>query len=316
MRILRLVVAIVVAALAAVPAAAAVKVAKRDIDLKTKAYEIALEYPVTGVKAIDDVLARFAKERVAEYKDSSSEHEKDENPYSFDVNFTVERNDGKVFAVLFAESTYTGGAHPNGFFYSFNFLMPDGAQVFLPEILDGKRGIARISEYARADLNKQMNGPDSMSDDDWIARGAGPLATNFDVFILKPKSIFIEFPSYQVAAYAAGPQEVEVPLSALKGFTRADWRAPQPSFACGKAKTTIEKTICGDALLARMDRQSAELYAERLANAYEQSEKDKWKKTQREWLASRDATCAMTEPAECLRKSYATRLAALKKYTP
>jgi uncharacterized protein len=134
--------------------------------------------------------------------------------------------------------------------------------------------------------------------------------------VLEPRQIHISFPPYQVAAYAAGPQEAKVPLAALKGFIRPDPRAPQASFDCAKAATTIEHAICGDAMLARLDRQTAEQYADDLANAYDKDKEKKWRETQRAWLASRDKICGMPEPAQCLRKSYTDRLAALKKYSP
>jgi len=291
---------------------AAVKVDKQTITLKTRDYEIDIAYPRSGVPAVDSVVKRFVNERLSEYK--TSDHDNSERAYAFELSYSVERNDAQVFAVLFSEYSDTGGAHPNSFFYALNFQMPDGAQVFLPEVVDGQRGIARISRYAIANLHQQMDGPDSMSDDDWLKRGAGPLATNFDIFILKPDAIDIHFPAYQVAAYAAGPQEVTVPLAYLKGFIRKDWRAPEPSFACSKATTAIERTICADAGLARMDRQAAELYAEHLANAYEKVEREKWQRTQRDWLAKRNSSCGDASRA-CLKESYAARLLALRKYS-
>jgi uncharacterized protein YecT (DUF1311 family) len=299
-------------ALAVGSAQAAVKVARKTITLKTRDYEIEIAYPQSGVPAVDDVVKRFVNERLAEYK--TDDHDNSERAYAFELNFSVQRNDAQVFAVLFSEYSDTGGAHPNSFFYSLNFLMPDGAQVFLPEIIDGQRGLARISQYAIADLHKQMDGPDSMSDNDWLKRGAGPLATNFDIFVLKPAVIAIQFPAYQVAAYAAGPQEVSVPLSYMKGYMRQDWRAPQPSFDCRKAATGIERAICADAALARMDRQAAELYAEHMANGYEKTELETWRRTQRAWLAKRNSDCTDASVA-CLKKSYAGRLAALRKYS-
>lgn len=304
---------------AAMPAKAAVKIAKQSFHKQAKLYEISVEYPKTGVKAVDDAISKFAKSQIAQYMAETPESAADAGAggsYSFDLNYTVERNDNQVFAVTFAESTYTGGAHPNGFFYSFNFLMPDGAQVFLPEIVDGQRGIARISDYAIRDLNKQMAGPDSGTDNDWIKRGAGPLAPNFEVFVLKPTHIDIQFPSYQVASYASGPQEVKVPLNFLKGYMRKDWRAPQPSFDCTKARSGIEHAICGDAMLARMDRQTAEKYASNLANSYEKNDAVKWRQSQRDWQAARDKACNVAEPSGCLKKSYAARLAALQKVSP
>jgi uncharacterized protein YecT (DUF1311 family) len=317
MRFVRFFACVAAVLLLATGAEAAVKVAKKSISQKTKAYELAITYPVTGNAAIDAVIGKFAKDKLAEYKsDSDDDHQADESAYDFELGYTVERNDDKMFVVLFNESTYTGGAHPNSFAYSFNFLMPDGAQVFLPEIVDGQRGIARISDYAIKDLTRQWadEGADG-GDNEWLKRGAGPLASNFDIFVMKPNAIVITFPSYQVTSYAAGPQEVTVPLSALKGLIRKDWRAPQASFDCAKAKSAIEKTICGNAMLARMDRQAGEKYAENLANAYEPTDRDKWRTSQRAWVAVRDKACGGGD-AGCLKASYAARMKALQAFTP
>jgi uncharacterized protein YecT (DUF1311 family) len=306
-------------ALGAARADAAVKVAKRNISATAKTYSLSIDYPATGVKAIDDVLARYAKDQAAADKDVDEGDESQHNgdrPYDFATTFEIARNDARVFSVVFTEYSDTGGAHPNTNLAAFNFLMPDGALVYLPELVDGQRGIAQVSKIVVADLNKRIGGPDGMSDADWIRRGAGARATNFAVFVLEPRQIHIFFPPYQVAAYAAGPQEAKVPLVALKGFMRTDPRAPQASFDCAKAATTIEHAICGDAMLARLDRQTAEQYADDLANAYDKDKEQKWRETQRAWLAARDKICGMPEPAQCLRKSYADRLSALKKYSP
>jgi uncharacterized protein YecT (DUF1311 family) len=306
-------------AFGAAAADAAVKVTKRNISAKAKSYSLSIDYPATGVKRIDEALAKYAKDQAAEDKgmdDGDPDTHNGDRPYEFDTTYEVARNDGQVFAVVFTEFSDTGGAHPNTNYAAFNFLMPDGALVYLPELVDGQRGIAQISKIVTADLTKRIGGPDGMSDADWIKRGAGPLATNFAVFTLLPKQIHIIFPPYQVAAYAAGPQDANVPLSALKGVWRANPRAPQPSFACAKAATPIEHDICGDAALARMDRQTAELYADKIANTYEQAERDKWKTTQRAWLAARNKACAMATPTDCLKRSYTARLVALKKYSP
>lgn len=307
---------VLVAALLATPALAGVKVVNKHLAAKNKDYDYTIDYPVTGVANIDRTIGAFVKEKVAEYGGAPEDGDARERPYWFELSYEVARNDGKVFAVLFAESSDTGGAHPNSDFTSFDFLMPDGAQVFLPEIVDGKRGLARVSAYAVKDLTTQLAGPDGMSDTDWIAKGASPLATNLDIFLLLPDKIAIHFPAYQVAAYAAGPQEVDVPLSYLKGYLRKDPRAPQASFDCATAASAIEHAICGDAMLARLDRQAAEQYADDLVNAFDKGKEQKWRQTQRDWVAARDKQCSMPAPAECLRKSYTARLELLKKYSP
>ncbi len=305
--------AVFVATLAA--QAAGLPIAKKTILEKSKAYDISVEYPQTGNARIDAVLAEYARNAVRGFETDAKDRQPGDPAYTMETTFNVERNDGKVFAVLFSIYTDEGGAHPNGNYDTFDFLLPDGAQVFLPEIVDGARGLKRVSDIVTADLIRRIGtGADSMSDADTIRMGAGPYADNFANFILEPAKIHIYFPAYQVAAYAAGPQEAVVPLSSLNGFMRSDWRAPAASFPCGSAKTAIEHAICSDAALARLDRQVSEAYAKKLRELYPDTAKPALKQSQRDFLSTRDKACgASQQMVACLTKSYAARLAALQK---
>jgi uncharacterized protein YecT (DUF1311 family) len=215
--------------------------------------------------------------------------------------------------VVFTEYSDMGGAHPNSEFATFNFLLPDGGQIFLPEIVDRSRGIKRISTLAITDLVKTLGaGSEPRSDEEWIRRGAGPLAANFKDFVWLPSKLHIYFPPYQVASHADGPQEVNIPLTALSGVIRSDWRAPSPSFDCRSAASEIEKAICADAAVARLDRQVAEAYWSKLNNASGATDQVKLKQSQRDWIARRNSGCAGATPGPCLTKFYQDRLVFLK----
>jgi uncharacterized protein YecT (DUF1311 family) len=153
-----------------------------------------------------------------------------------------------------------------------------------------------------------------MSDKDWIARGAGPDWDNFGDFTLLPGTLDIQYAPYNVAAYAAGPQETKIPLATLKPYLRADWHAPAASFDCAKAAAPIEKTICSDANLARQDRAVAAAYRQKLGNADNDAAKKPVRDAQRAWLASRVARCDMKTGAAgvaCLTSLYEARLKTL-----
>jgi uncharacterized protein YecT (DUF1311 family) len=288
----------------------AVPVAKKTLAVKNKDIEASIQYPQTGNKAIDGVITRYVWDTMTAFKGDTKGKEASESAYTLDVSYKVERNDEKMFGVVFTEYTDTGGAHPNSNIVTLNFLQPDGAQVFLPEIVNGQRGIDRVSALARADLLKRIGtGPDAASDPDTITSGAAPLAGNFAAFIWLPDRLHIYFPAYQVASYAAGPQESFIRLGALKDVIRSDWRAPQASFDCRKAASSIEHAVCADASLARLDRQVAEAYQAKLKNAYEDKEKGTVRQAQRDWLGLRDKTCGVA--AACLAKAYHDRLATL-----
>ena len=295
--------------------AAGLPVASKSIIIKTKDIDVSVHYPQTGNKAIDASLLAYARKAVDDFKASAVDKQPGEDAYTMELTYKIERNDAQILAVVFTEEAYAGGAHGNSDFATLSFLLPDGAQIFLPEIVDGSRGIARISSLATSILIRTIgSGPDAASDADTIKTGAGPLADNFKDFVWLPNRLHIYFPPYQVASYAAGPQEVNIPMSALADVVRPDWRAPAASFDCRKASSFIEKTICADAGLARLDRQVAEAYQVKLHIAYDAANKKQVLQSQRDWVALRNRTCVGPSAGACLSKFYRDRLSVLTKF--
>jgi hypothetical protein len=92
------------------------------------------------------------------------------------------------------------------------------AELFNP----GAKYIQSLSAYCIKDLKRQSKSKDSMLDDQTIQNGAGPDAQNYDSWTITKKGLEITFDPYQVAAYAAGPQKVVVPYSALKELIKPD----------------------------------------------------------------------------------------------
>lgn len=295
-------------------AAGVPKIEARRIEAKSTAYAVDAEYPSTGVAAIDVEIKAWIDVEVARFKKQvAPEPGSTLGPWTLDIGYTVERNDAEVLALSFTASAYTGGAHGNPFLRTFNYLLPDGRRVDLAQILDGRKGLAKLSAFAVADLDKRLGGPDGMTDAQWIRRGAGPDWGNFENFLLLPAALKIQFPPYQVAAYAAGPQEVSVPLSVLDGVLRADRRAPVASFDCAEATTPIERAVCADAALARLDREVAQAYGAQLAAAETGADKQAIRTAQRGWLQRRDAACKDKETAgdelgACLTGVYRVRV--------
>ena len=78
------------------------------------------------------------------------------------------------------------------------------------------------------------------------------------------------------------------------------------SFDCSKASTQVERLICGDSALSKMD--------EVMAEAYRAALRDKKSagavmRLQRQWVKERDSTCAS---AECVKLAYDKQLTLLK----
>lgn len=292
-----------------------------------KNYTVEVEYPRTGLEAIDRVLADYAtksmNDLIASAEEDAAERAKegrrlpDGLTYSLDLHFTLERNDDDVFAVTITTSHFTGGAHPGKNFETFTFLRPDGWRVFLPEIFSGRKALQRISALAIQDLTKRIGGPKGLTDPESIRQGAGPSWENFSAFALTHDTLTLYFQEYQVAAYAAGSQQSEIALSELRGLMRDDWRLPAPSFSCSEARSQVEKAICSDAELARIDRKLADAYEQKLAenddeqgNTVTEAAKETIRQGQRDWLRRRGSACAGGKVA-CLKAVYRDRMTAL-----
>jgi uncharacterized protein YecT (DUF1311 family) len=307
---------------AATPQAAAAQpqqgaVVERNLSEHVDTYELSFVWPQVGIATIDAALSEWVQGELNSFKRLAARHTPQERPYSAQLRYTLARNDEAAVSVLFKYSIYTGGAHPNLTQSSFNFLMPDAAQVYLPDLL-GDDGIQRVSDFAIADLTARLTGPNGMSDVNWIRAGAGPSADNFATFELLTDEIVLDFDPYQVAAYAAGPQQVHIPLAVLQDVLRADPLAPLPSFDCTDAGTAVERAICSDRILAQLDRRTAEAFDSRLQLESHGNTPPTVRTEQIAWLGQRDAACATsaTEAAlvACLKDQYAQRIVALRRY--
>ncbi len=284
---------------------------KMTIKETRKGYDIDISYPRFGSATIDRQLETWARGVAKEFADSARESTGEPNPWATEVSYEITRNDAQMIVVSFQTYSYSGGAHPNTSSDTFNFLLPDGRRLEIAELFSPE-GIQRISDISIAKLKQDMAGPDGMSDMDWIRRGAGPNARNFTSFELLPRLLHITFDAYQVAAYAAGPQEVSIPLSNLRDVMRPNPRLPAASFDCLMARSDVERAICSSDDLARLDRRLGEAYAYKLTWMDDQAEQQAFRAQQRGWLKMRDASCRGRAIASCLSPIYQRRLKELE----
>jgi uncharacterized protein YecT (DUF1311 family) len=279
--------------------------------LHTGKLKLEIHYPQTGRAEIDK---RFAKQ-AQDFAADGDLNDTSEGANSGSMSYRIRRNDAQMFSVqVDTGSYYAGHAHPMPDVVTYTFLMPEAQQVFLPELVDGQRGLDRIHQLVIAELTKQL-GPS----DGWTRPRAS--AGSFRNFAWLPDTLEITYRPYEVAGYPQGELKVRIPLSELSAVIRPDPRAPAPSFSCKSARSQIEKTICSDAALARQDRQLAELYSDRLAFTsgrdgsrgesadYRKAMQTKYEAmvaSQRNWLLHRDKACASGDKV-CLVRVYEDR---------
>src|SRR5882672_10690560 len=223
-----------------------VEIASRQIKEKNKKlkYEISVVYPqLTG--SVDPNFEKFNQtvrslmlKKVSDFKKEMTPSPADEPaPASTDetaseslgsdinVGYEVALAKDDFVGIEFTVSSYSAGAaHPNSYTEVVNFDLKSGKSLKLADLfLPGSKYLQTLSTYCIQALTKQSKeAGDTMPDEDWIKRGAGPELTNYDNWTITKKGLGITFDPYQVAAYAAGPQHVLVPYSALKEIIKPD----------------------------------------------------------------------------------------------
>jgi len=192
-------------------------------------YEIEAQYPqLTGgnnpnFEKFNQVTRASVTKEVTEFRKEMTPKEGEEEPRpegsmgsSLNVSYNVALAQDDLMSVEFEiGSYYQGAAHPNSYKEVLNYDLKNGkllklADLFKPEA----KFIQAIANYCIADLKKQ--GKDKGLLDEEIEKGAAANPKNYQSWSIMRRGLGINFDSYQVGPYAAGPQFVLVPYSTLK----------------------------------------------------------------------------------------------------
>ena len=215
----------------------------REKNKKLK-YEVSAAYPqLTGVTdpnydKFNQTVRNLISRKVSDFKKEMTPSAEDElapeeNPVideslgsDITINYVLALAKDDLIAIQFTVSSYSAGAaHPNSYTEVVNFDLKNGKLLKLADLfLPGSKYLQTLSNFCIQELKKQAKsqGDYAAMDDDWIKRGAGAELTNYDNWTISRKGLGITFDPYQVAAYAAGPQNVLVPYSAVKEIIKPD----------------------------------------------------------------------------------------------
>jgi hypothetical protein len=223
-----------------------VEVISRQIKEKNKKlkYEIDVEYPQlsgsvdpnyekfnqTVRSLITRKVSDFKKEMTPTAEDTATpDFESSPSDVSMDsdisVSYGVALAKDDLISIEFTVSSYSAGAaHPNSYTEVVNFDLKNGKLLKLTDLFQpGSKYLQTLSGYCIQALTKQAKeAGDTNPDEDWIKKGAAPELTNYDNWSITKKGLGITFDPYQVGSYAAGPQYVLVPYSALKEIIKPD----------------------------------------------------------------------------------------------
>lgn len=143
------------------------------------------------------------------------------NDWTMNISYEPYQYKDTVRSVVFNMSFYTGGAHPNSGYKSFNFDVAQDAELTLADLfVNGAVPYDTLSGLVQADLKTQLG---DMSDASMIEAGAGNNPDNYQSWVITDEGLTFFFDPYQVAAYAAGPQQVTIPFSTLNGLLKAEF---------------------------------------------------------------------------------------------
>lgn len=197
-------------------------------------YEINVEYPqITGsanaaVEKFNQQAKAWVTREVREFREAMADLEGEEiettTGSDLGIGYTVAIARDDLISVEFAVgSYYRGAAHPNSHSSVINFDLKNGKPLLLADLFNpGAKYLQTIADYCMKDLKKQSKAKDDMLDDTSIQSGAGANLKNYQSWTITRKGLGINFDSYQVGPYVAGPQFVLVPYSAIKSIIKPD----------------------------------------------------------------------------------------------
>lgn len=198
-------------------------------------YEIAAEYPqITGggnpnFEKFNQVARASVTKTVADFRKEMAPQQGEDEPRpegsmgsDLNVNYDIALAQDDLLSVEFnVGSYYQGAAHPNSYSEVLNYDLKNGKQLKLSDLFKpGAKYLQAIATYCIADLKKQ--GKDKGLMDEEIEKGAAASPKNYQSWTITRRGIGINFDSYQVGPYAAGPQFVLVPYSTLKDLINSE----------------------------------------------------------------------------------------------
>lgn len=178
-------------------------------------FDIKINKPRTEVSSIDARFDAFIQQEQEAFMKSIEGITLPEGfNYEFSVDYRVVDYSDTVKTFVFDVYQYTGGAHGLPYTTTMTFDFETESLIELKDLFKpGSEYLQLLSDLASADLLAREDG--MMGDEVWVREGTAPTLENFARFALTPRELILYFDVYQVAPYAAGKQEVVIPLARL-----------------------------------------------------------------------------------------------------
>ena len=236
------------AAAAPIRDASAAQTAATTDSAKGPGYQYTIRYPQLPSKwaPLNHAIRAFAAGAKHDIVQSANAaNDKNEPPHTLDLDFNIARRTTDFVSVLASGSAYTGGVHGRPIQASFVLYLGDNTLVRLADLFSDPdaalhalsaecrrqregRFTTRLRNDSAAMTGKQLETKLSAMRRR-VEKGTQPVADNFDVFLVdgldaRAIGLTLVFPPYQVASYAEGPQQVEVPAEVFYDLLKPRYR--------------------------------------------------------------------------------------------
>jgi hypothetical protein len=176
-------------------------------------FEITLSYPKTGIVAIDTIVSNSINESAQAFMDDVGfERLPEEKAYTFNADFDTYVG-LRTITFVYTFSDYTYGAHGNHVVKTFTFDSQNRLITLEDVFVDVDTALVTLAPHVIDILKLTL---EEMFDSDWAKDGTTPTQINYSSFYLTKDSVGFIFDPYQVAPFAAGISEIEIPFSDYK----------------------------------------------------------------------------------------------------
>lgn len=163
---------------------------------------------------------KYVKEDLDHMQSLPKEVQKNYLSIDYDIDVIHPNQQTIVMVRLNIEGMQAGRAHPYHTHRVFNYNLTKNKLLSLGDLFKPKTDYLKmIAEYSRKQLLEKST---DQSIVEMIKQGTQVNAKNFQNWNIQNDTLLITFDEYQVAPYVNGPQEVEIPYSALKNIIDKD----------------------------------------------------------------------------------------------
>lgn len=173
--------------------------------------EIAVHFPETSNKQINDILSSFAKETIEDFKSKCTEENVNGE---LSMIFESYRNSKNIVSFKFSFSINKPNlANSIESIKTMVFNLETGKEIQLQDIFKEDIYLKVVSKESYDQLSKLSVYQDSKTELEMLREGTKAKSENFNSFVLNDKQIIIMFAPYQVGSRVNSVNSVSIPLS-------------------------------------------------------------------------------------------------------